>query len=212
MTAIKCEACGGNELKRFGNTYECAYCGSRYTVDENDVMLDKEGTDITVLALLEQAELLHKKRNYSMELQVLSSAFMLDGRNAEICSRLGRCFKYLDRMSKSVEYYKKAIDLRPLDGSGYTNLGTAYLFLKDYENAAKVYEKGMPLIRPEIMGYWIANANYAIAVAKLGDPVRAEKMIRESEAHGYKNGKGAREMAGIKNDLGFKFKVLFKGK
>ena len=63
-----------------------------------------------------------------------------------------------------------------------------------------------------ISGYWIANANFAIAVAKLGDPVRAEKMVRESETHGYKNGKGAREMAGIKNDLGFRLKVLFKGK
>lgn len=212
MIMIKCEACGANELKRFGNTYECSYCGSRYEVDENDAMLDKELTDVTVIALLEQAEQIHKTRNYTYELQVLTSAFKLDENNAEISSRLGRCFKFLDRMDKSVEYYQKAIDLRPLDGSGYANLGTAYLLMKDYENAARVYEKGILLIGKETSGYWIATANYAIAVARLGEPIKAEKMIRESEAHGYKNGKGARDMAGIKDSLGFKLKVMFGGK
>lgn len=212
MTAIKCEACGSGELKRFGNTYECIYCGSKYMVDDNDTMLSKELTDIEVISLLELAEQYHKNRNYASELRVLNAAFVTDENNAEVCSRLGRCFKFLDRMDKSIEYYQRSIDLRPLDGSGYANLGTAYLLMKNYEQAASVYEKGIPLIKKDTSGYWIATANYAIAVARLGDPIRAEKMIREAEAHGYKNAKGAREMAGIKDSLGFRMKVRLSGK
>ena len=46
--------------------------------------------------------------------------------------------------------------------------------------------------------YWIATANYAVSVAKLGNPDAAEKLISEAEAHGYKNGEAIRKMAGIK--------------
>ena len=58
--------------------------------------------------------------------------------------------------------------------------------------------------------YWIAYANYAIPVARLGDPERAEKMIKEAVAHGYQNGERARQLAGIEpKSLFSRIKKLF---
>ena len=47
------------------------------------------------------------------------------------------------------------------------------------------------------IGANIHEANYAVVVAKLGNPKKAESMIQEAEARGYKNGPEIRKMAGI---------------
>ena len=71
------------------------------------------------------------------------------------------------------------------------------------ENAKQCYDKGLPLIDKCEFDYWIAQANYAVAVAKLGDPKKAEKMISEAEARGYTKGDVIRKMAGIKKKTFF---------
>lgn len=57
--------------------------------------------------------------------------------------------------------------------------------------------------------YWIAYANYAVVVAKEGNPKKAERMIREAEAKGYQNGNTLRKMAGMKIPVWKKIKKLF---
>ena len=200
MIMLKCEACGGNDLKRLGNMYECSYCGSKYMLDERDELVGKELTEVKIIALLEKSKQLHEADNFSEELEVLIKAFEMDGNNAQITVKLGRCYRCIGLPDKAIECYKRTLELNPNEGTAYTNMGTIYLLREDYGEAAKNYEKGLPLIDKATFDYWIANANYAVAVAKLGDPKRAENMIRESEAHGYQNGEAARKLAGIKTN------------
>ena len=100
-----------------------------------------------------------------------------------------------------MEFYNKAIELNPYEGTAYTNMGTIYLLRCEYENAKQCYDNGLPLIDKCEFDYWIAQANYAIAIAKLGDPERAEEMISEAEARGYSNGDAIRKLAGIKKKI-----------
>ncbi len=97
-----------------------------------------------------------------------------------------------------MEFYNRAIELNPYEGTAYTNMGTIYLLRCEYENAKQCYDNGLPLIDKCEFDYWIAQVNYAIAIAKLGDPERAEEMISEAEARGYSKGDAIRKLAGIK--------------
>lgn len=198
MMMLKCDACGGNELKRVGNVYECSYCGSKYILDEHDNPVGKELTEAKIIALLEKSEQLHETNKFAEELEVLIKALEMDENNAGITVKLGKCYRCINLLDKAIECYKRTLELNPNEGTAYTNMGTIYILRQNYEEAVKCYEKGLPIIDKATFDYWIANANYAVAVGKLGDPQTAEKMIEESGAHGYKYGEKARELSDIK--------------
>lgn len=199
MIPLKCEACGGNDLKRFGNTYECTYCGSKYLIDSRENIVEKELTEAKLIAILQKTRALHEADRYTEELTLLIQALEQDANNASILVRLGRCYRCLNLPDKAIACYQRTLELNPYEGTAYTNMGTIHLLRENYLDAAKCYEKGLPLIDKADFDYWVANANYAVAVARLGNPQRAEEMIRESEARGYKNGQAIRKMAGIQS-------------
>lgn len=210
MILLKCEACGGRELKKIGNMYECIYCDSKYILDENEKVVSKELTEAKVIALFEESKRLHEANKYAEELEVLIKAYEMDENNSKIMVNLGRCYRNLNMIDKAIECYKKAIELNPNEGTAYTNMGTIYTLRGDYKEAAQYYEKGLPIIDKAEFDYWLAYANYAVSVAKLGNPDKAETMIKEAEAHGYKNGAVIRKMAGIESkSFGSKLKSLF---
>ncbi len=197
MIMLRCEACGGNELKRTGNIYQCTYCGSKYILGESENIVSKKITEAKVIAILENANQLHEADKYAEELEILIKVHEMDENNPSIMVKLGRCYRCLNLPDKAIECYKRTIELNPNEGTAYTNMGTIYTLRQNYEEAAKCFEKGMPMIDKATFDYWVVNANYAIAVAKLGNPKKAEEMIKESEAHGYMNGSQVRKLAGI---------------
>ncbi len=199
MIMIKCEACGGNDLKRYGSTFMCTYCGSKYLLDENDNIVDKQLAEVQVISLVEKARVLHEEKRYAEELDILIKAVELDENNAGTMVSLGRCYRCMSYPEKALECYRKAIELNPLEGTSWTNTGVIHILRENYKEAAECYEKGLPLIDKAEFDYWQAYANYAIVVAKLGDRKKAEKILREAEAHGYKNGEAVRKMAGLKS-------------
>lgn len=210
MKIVKCDACGGNEFKRVGGVYECLFCGSRYTLDGSGNVLGKELTEARIISLLENSKKLHAENKFAEELEVLIKALEMDENNTQTMVKLGRCYRCLDLPDKAIQCYERTLELDPGEGTAYTNMGTIYILRQDYEEAAKCYEKGMPLLDRAKFDYWIAYANYAVAVARLGDPEKAEKMIKEAEANGYENGKTLREMAGIqKKSFVSKLRSLF---
>lgn len=198
MIRLQCEACGASELKKSGDLYICEFCGSRYFIDSQGGEEGSVLTEARVIALLEEANRLHENKQYTAELKVLVEALALDENNSIIMVHLGRCCRTLNNPDKALEFYDKAIELNPYEGTAYTNMGTIYLLRCEYENAKQCYDKGLPLIDKCEFDYWLAQANYAVAIAKLGDPERAERMISEAEARGYSNGDVIRKMAGIK--------------
>ena len=151
-----------------------------------------------IVELLEAAKKLHESNQYTKELSVLAEAYKFDQNNSLIMVQLGRCYRALNYPDKALEFYSKAVEINPNEGTAYTNMGTIHLLRGEYKAAKKCYEKGMPFIDKGEFDYWIAQANYAVAIAKLGDVKKAEKMISEAEAKGYSNGDAIRQMAGIK--------------
>ena len=198
MIRVQCEACGSSELKRSGNMFICEFCGSKYFIDDEGREENSILTETKVVTLLEESKKLHESGQYIRELNILVEAFNLDENNSIIMVHLGRCYRALNNPDKALEFYNKAIEINPYEGTAYTNMGTIYLLRCEYENAKQCYDKGLPLIDKCEFDYWIAQANYAVAIAKLGDPERAEKMISEAETRGYRKGDSIRKMAGIK--------------
>lgn len=210
MIIIKCEACGGNELKRLGNVYECSYCGSKYVLDKSENLISRELTEAKIVTLLGKSIQLHEADRFGEELEVLTQALEMDENNTRILVNLGRCYRCLNFPDRGIECYQKTIELNPNEGAAYTNMGTIHLLRQNYEEAAKCYEKGLPILDKATFDYWIAYANYAIPVARLGDPEKTEKMIKEAVAHGYQNGERARQLAGIEpKSLVSRIKRLF---
>lgn len=201
MIRVQCEACGGSELKKSGNMYICEFCGSKYLLDNQGREQSSILTETKVIALLEESKKLHESDQYAKELNVLTEAINLDENNSSIMVLLGRCYRALNNPNKALEFYNKAIELNPYEGTAYTNMGTIHLLRGEYEDAKQCYDKGLLVIDKCEFDYWIAQANYAVAIAKLGDPERAEKMISEAESRGYSNGDAIRKMAGIKKKL-----------
>ncbi len=198
MIRVQCEACGGVELKKSEGMYICEYCGSRYLLDNQGREQDSILTEKSVIELLEESRKLHENREYAKELGVLNKANDLDEDNASVMMLLGRCHRVLGNANKALEFYEKALELNPYEGTAYTNIGVIYLLRCEYEEAKQWYDKGLPLIDKCELDYWFAQANYAVAVAKLGNPKKAEQMISEAESRGYSNGEAIRKMAGIK--------------
>ncbi len=210
MKILKCVACGGNELKRHGNICVCSYCGSKYTLDESDNMVSEELTEAKIITLLVNSSKLHEEENYAKELEVLFKAYEMDKSNSDITVKLGRCYRALGLPDKAIEYYKRTLELNPNEGTAYTNMGTIYILREDYEEAAKCYEKGLPMIDKATSDYWIGYANYALVIGKLGDLQKADKMIKEAEVRGYTNGDATRKLIGIKpKSFVSKIKTLF---
>ena len=60
MILLRCEACGGNQLKKQGNLYECAFCGSKYILDTNETIINKSLTEDDIISKLGYANQLHQ--------------------------------------------------------------------------------------------------------------------------------------------------------
>lgn len=209
VNRILCENCGGNLSKRKNGLCVCEFCGSQYMIDANETVTGKVLTDIKLVDCYEKATEYRKKHMYSKELGVLAEALALDEDNVSTLVKMGRCYRSLGFNEKAMDIYRRAIEIDPGMGTAYTNIGTIYILKKEWSAAAQQYEKGLPYIEYNSADYWVAYTNYAIVLAKLGNPARAEEMIAEAEKHGYKNGDKCRDFAGIKK-RGF-FRLLRGG-
>lgn len=194
---LSCDACGANQLVRRRGYYECEFCGSRYLIDEDEQVTGRLITDSQLVQKYFDAAKCMRSGDHTGELRILTEALALDQDNTTTLVKLGRCYRTLGFSDKALEIYQQALEIDPECGLAYTNTGTILLLRQDWHGGAAQYEKGLPLIDKTTNDYWTAYANYAVAVAKLGDPARAEAMVREAEQHGYANGAKVRAMAGL---------------
>ncbi len=197
ITRIPCEACGGNTLTKRNGFLECEFCGSRYMIDSNEMVTSKTLTDAKLISYYIKAAEYMRNKMFSEELSVLMEALAIDESDVRTLVKIGRCYRSLGYNNEALDAYKRALEIDPGMGTAYTNMGTIYILKKEWNEAAKQYEKGLPYIDKETADYWTAYANYAIVLAKLGNPSKAEEMIAEAETHGYQNGDKCRSMAGI---------------
>lgn len=202
MEQIICKSCGGNSFKKSGNIRECEFCGSTYTIESDNTVVDETLTDAKLVQYYLEASKYQNNNDFSGELKVLTQALELNPNNPLTLVKVGRCYRNLNLHNEAIKMYKRAIAIDPKTGTAYTNIGTICLLNQNWSEASTYYQKGLPLIDKGENDYWVGYANYAIAIAKLGDPKKAEQMIAEAESHGYKNGDGCRKMAGIQKSSG----------
>jgi TolB-like protein/Flp pilus assembly protein TadD/DNA-binding winged helix-turn-helix (wHTH) protein len=83
---------------------------------------------------------------------------------------LGYFLHHLGRFEESIPYFEKVTELTPDNPDGYTNLGTAYFDLGDWDNAARAWSRSVEL-KPTPMGFrnmgtlYYYQARYEDAVA-----------------------------------------------
>lgn len=198
MKLIKCECCGGNQLKKnSGNSMICSFCGSIYILDENETIMSKEITDAKVMSLFLDAEKCRKTKNHIDEIQYLIKAIELDENQAIAWVKLGRAYRESNLLDKAIDCYEKAIEVDSQYPQSYTNIGAVYFIKKEYESAIEFYEKGLPLFDRRDKDYSVALANYGMAVAKMGDKKKAAECINQAERMGYAYASKARKAAGL---------------
>lgn len=131
------------------------------------------------------------EKAYIKALAIYDSLNMIDGK-ASILHNLGLVYFNKQDTLKSIEYYKKSIELRKnylnerRVGDELTTLGETYLAYKQYENSRKCLLKAMDYFN-DIRGYHRKLENYAylfdnnLATGK-GDPQRwIDSMIIENK-------------------------------
>ncbi len=173
-----------------------AYC-ARTTPPAAQSAPTREQIDAQIIQYFLQAAKHMENGDYEAELQVLTLALALDPENTMTLVKLGRCYRALGFDTKALEVYRKVISLDPKFGQAYTNIGTVHLLKQNWAEAARYYEQGLPHIDRSISDYWVAYANYAVALARLGNRSQAKAMLQEAERHGYQNGNACRTMAGL---------------
>ena len=103
---------------------------------------------------------------------------------------------------KALECYNKAIEINPNDGVAYTNIGSVYIWLKEYSRALSYCRKGITLMeqglkKPTKTEYTHCLANYAIALGKTGQIDKCNEYFRKAESYGYPNVDKARRVFGL---------------
>lgn len=168
-------------------------------IDENGTV--KKITDAEIIEIyrcyMEAGKHMQANR-FADELKILNKALRISPNNASTLIKIGRCYRNIGLLDNAIESYKKAIEIDPSFGVAYTNLGLAYFQNEQWLDAIAQYKIGLSLYDVKTDEYWMAYANYAIVIGKLGDLERAERMIAEAEQHGYKNGDACRIVLGIK--------------
>jgi len=213
MENLKCKVCGSSDIIKVDGIFECRICGSQELVDSdaNSITQHQVFSKNKVIEIIEDARKLHGAGKYREELKLLHNAIETDGNHSILYVSLGRLYRTIGLIEEAIECYDTAIELNSYEGMAYTNLGAIHLMRENYEEAAECYEIGLRYTDKANGDYWVAYANYAIAVAKLGNPTKAKLMIFEAEAHGYKNAESARKLAGLvkENSLSSKINSIF---
>lgn len=92
---------------------------------------------------------------------------------AKICEKKGD-------LSRSIMYYKKAIDVDP-QAISYNSLGNAYESTENYKEAVKCYEKALELTPDDAKLY----VNMGLAYYKLGNIEKQEECYRQAADLGH---------------------------
>lgn len=101
-------------------------------------------------------------------------ALELDPKNADVNNRAAINYDEWGKTEKAIEYYQKAIDLKPQHVL-YLSLGTAYEKLGKLEEAAKAYRESIK-IKPTFI---YALYNLALIDAKQDRPQEAIDLLRK---------------------------------
>jgi len=97
---------------------------------------EKDMSDIYV----REALIYHQAKEYERMFFVLKAALKYNPTNDEALSRMWYCVEYARRHEESTELHKAILEENPFCSLAWYNLGAAYQYLCEYEEAASAYE------------------------------------------------------------------------
>lgn len=204
----KCSVCGGTMLTKTGLfNYMCEYCGSKFTVNENNDIIDSKLTQAEILDVFQKAAHLENSGQYVDELQLFLKHQSQASDNVLFLVKLGRAYRHCGMYDKAIEVYKNAISVDPSFGSSYANIGAVYIFTGQYRLAEENLLKGLKLMsanttRNTKSDFAVVHSNLALAVGHQGRKQEAKRYLEIAEKqYGYPNGARVRELIGIKKGL-----------
>lgn len=93
-------------------------------------------------AMLGLSETLSITRRPDEAFTILQEATLL-GRNADIENAFGNCLFQMNKYSSALKHYRKAVDLEPDEGTGYTNMAVCLRQMGRTEEALAVCERAI---------------------------------------------------------------------
>lgn len=204
----KCSVCGGAMLTKTGLfDFMCEYCGSKFTVNEKNEIIDSKLTEAEILDVFSKAAQYENKGQYLEELQLFLKHQSQASDNLLYLVKLGRAYRHCGMCDKAIEVYNTVLSRDPSFGSVYGNIGAVYIYTNQYALAEKSLLKGLKLMKENSTRYTksdfaVAHSNLAIAVGKQGRKSEAKKYLEIAEKqYGYTNGANVRSLIGIKKGL-----------
>jgi len=85
------------------------------------------------------------ENNFPMAEKWLTRSYQLNAQDYETCRLLGITYGIQNKHNKAVEYFQKAIALRPDIAANYKSLGTAYMNMGDQDKAREALNKAVEL-------------------------------------------------------------------
>ena len=86
-----------------------------------------------------------RMNNFAKAEEWLLRSYQMNPRDYETCRLLGITFGIQGQDAKAVEYFKKAIEIRPDIAANYSSLGTAYLNIGDKDLARDAFNKAVEI-------------------------------------------------------------------
>jgi type IV pilus assembly protein PilF len=129
------------------------------------------GQDTNVRALRDMGTSLVRRGNLRAGLEYLLKAVKEDSRNPDLNHELALVYRDLKEYQLSLDYFKKALHLRPDFPEAQNNLGTLYLLMEEWDKAIESFQTAIGNIlykTPEI-----AYNNMGLAYYHKGDYKKA---------------------------------------
>ena len=204
----KCDICGSTVLSKIGSfDYMCEYCGSKFTVDEKNEIVDSKLTEAEILDVFLKAAEYENNGQHIEELQLFLEHRSQASDNPLYLNKLGRAYRHCEMYDKALEMYNIVLQLDPTFGSAYTNIGAVYICTGQYKLAEENLLKGLKLMKANSVrntqnDFAVAHSNLALAVGYQNRTKEAKRYLEIAEKqYGYPNGARVRELIGIKKGL-----------
>ena len=139
------------------------------------------------IVLMEKADAAYEKKRGEEAIAYLDEALLLDASNHNVWNKLGRAYRLCNNFDRARECYENALNIKPGAIDVIANLGALEIFCKNYKLACQYCKQAFEAGAATPSDNAIYAANYAIALAKLGNMKEAFRVLEIARTRGYSN-------------------------
>ena len=160
---------------------------NRTTAEEKPVS-PRSPSELPLEKILEIASGYESAQDYNREIYLLESVKDKYPDCAGLFNMLGIAYRNIQNYYEALSCYRKALAIDPENGLYHMNKGIALIASERVKEARASFEKAISILKKENSpGYAKAMGNYAYALAKDGESLKAVEALRTAEKLGYQN-------------------------